>query len=47
MRLKNVVALALVGAAAWMPAARAGDLLVAAAASLTNAFTDMGRQFQA
>lgn len=46
MILKNVAMTVVAGLLAWAPMAHAGDVLVSAAASLTNAFTDLGKQFQ-
>ena len=46
MKFKSVGMAVLAGAMAWAPLAHAGDVLVSAAASLTNAFTAVGKQFQ-
>lgn len=46
MKFKSVGMAVLAGVMAWAPLAHAGDVLVSAAASLTNAFTAVGKQFQ-
>jgi molybdate transport system substrate-binding protein len=46
MKFKSVGMAVLASAMAWAPLAHAGDVLVSAAASLTNAFTAVGKQFQ-
>jgi molybdate transport system substrate-binding protein len=45
-RKHPVLALSLALAAAWAPSAHAGDLVVSAAASLTNAFKDVAQAYE-
>ncbi|MEO6960287.1 MAG: molybdate ABC transporter substrate-binding protein, partial [Burkholderiaceae bacterium] len=48
MRIKQVIAIAaMLGMSAWAPQALAADVIVSAAASLTNAFKVLAEQFQA
>lgn len=48
MRIKHLIATAaMLGVAAWAPQALAADVIVLAAASLTNAFRALAEQFQA
>ena len=48
MRIKHLIAAAtMLGMAAWAPQALAADVIVSAAASLTNAFKALAEQFQA
>jgi molybdate transport system substrate-binding protein len=46
MKLKRLLTTAAFVAAAWTGAAHAGDIVVSAAASLTNAFKDLAAQFE-
>lgn len=46
MKVKNVLATAVFVAASWTGPAHAGDIVVSAAASLTNAFKDLAAQFE-
>jgi molybdate transport system substrate-binding protein len=48
MRIRHLIAVAtMLGVAAWAPQALAADVIVLAAASLTNAFEVLAEQFQA
>jgi molybdate transport system substrate-binding protein len=46
MTIRSMMMALVAGTLAWAPLAHAGDVLVSAAASLTNAFMDVGKQFQ-
>jgi len=46
MKFKTVLAVAVLNAVAWAPLAHAGEVIVSAAASLTNAFKDVGSQYE-